>query len=522
MNEQPGGPAPRTGWSLRRWFTAVAVLGTVGLVATCVLGLLAIARLDSARDDLIERTGPALIAAQQLWASLVNQESGVRGYVATGDPAFAAPYRDGRAAQDLAVADLRRVIAPGEQAATDLDTVLERAQAWQRGYAEPSIAAVASGRPTVDPGTGKVLFDELRLGVDAELAGLQRDRTAGRAALDAAITGLVVMGLVIAGLLVALFVGTWVWARRVILRPIGSLEDAVKTVERGEFDRPVEVTGPRELVQLGGAVDGMRRRINGELTTVKDLNEQLDAQAADLARSNSDLEQFAYVASHDLQEPLRKVSAFCELLAKRYAGQLDERADQYIGFAVDGARRMSALINDLLAFSRIGRTSSPESWTETSADDLLAHAERNLADAIDRTGATITHDPLPTITGEATLLTTVLQNLVGNAVKFHGDAPPKVHVGARRDGEFWEFAVTDNGIGIDPAYAEKIFVIFQRLHAREAYPGTGIGLALCRKIVEYHGGRIWLDQTGAAGTTFRFTLPAQAEPPAPDPIPETP
>ncbi len=445
----------------------------------------------------------------------------MRGYLATGDPAFAAPYRDGRAAQDRAAADLRTAASttPGGSTQTDLDALLERAEAWQRGYAEPSIAAVAAGRPPVDPATGKALFDEVRLSVDAELATLQRDRNAGRADLDAAIVGLVVMGAVIASLLVALFVGTWVWARRVIMRPIGSLEAAVLAVERGEFDRPVEVTGPRELVQLGGAVDSMRKRINGELTTVTGLNAQLDAQAADLARSNSDLEQFAYVASHDLQEPLRKVSAFCELLAKRYAGQLDERADQYIHFAVDGARRMSALINDLLAFSRIGRTTGQDSWTETSAEVVLANAERNLADAIDRTDATVTHDPLPTVVGETTLLTTVLQNLVGNAVKFHGDAPPKVHVGARRDGEFWEFAVTDNGIGIDPAYAEKIFVIFQRLHARDAYPGTGIGLALCRKIVEYHGGRIWLDQTGDTGTTFRFTLPVV--PAIPDPIPET-
>jgi len=305
------------------------------------------------------------------------------------------------------------------------------------------------------------------------------------------------------------------------MRPIESLEVAVNAVDRGEFDRPVVVEGPRELVQLGGAVDDMRRRIIGELTNVQALNAQLDAQTAELARSNSDLEQFAYVASHDLQEPLRKVSSFCELLAKRYAGQLDERADQYIAFAVDGARRMSALINDLLAFSRVGRTTDRGSWATTSAEAVLAHAERNLADAIDRTGAVVTHDPLPDVTGEASLLTTVLQNLVGNGIKFHGADPPRVHIGVRRDGEFWEFAVTDNGIGIDPAFAEKIFVIFQRLHSRDSYPGTGIGLALCRKIVEFHGGQIWLDQAPTAGTatgtTFRFTLPV-----IPEPHPEKP
>jgi signal transduction histidine kinase len=509
----------RNHWSLRRWFRIVAVLGAVGLVITGALGILALMRLGAARDSLVERTGPALIAAQELGASLFNQESGVRGYLATQDPEFAAPYRDGRVAQDGAVADLHAILstAPLGRLQADLDSVLERAGAWQRGYAEPSLAAVAAGRPPVDPATGKALFDALRASLAIELDHLQDERAAGRTALDGAITGMAVMGAVIAALLLALFVGTWVWARRVIMRPIDSLEVAVKAVERGEFDRPVEVAGPRELEQLGGAIEDMRRRIIGELRTVRALNAQLDEQTAELARSNSDLEQFAYVASHDLQEPLRKVSSFCELLAKRYEGQLDERADQYIAFAVDGARRMSALINDLLAFSRVGRTTGRGSWTTTSAEEVLAHAERNLADAIDRTGAVVTHDPLPEVTGEASLLTTVLQNLVGNAVKFHGADPPRVHVGVRRDGEFWEFAVTDDGIGIDPAFAEKIFVIFQRLHSRDAYPGTGIGLALCRKIVEFHGGRIWLDQTPSTGTTFRFTLPV-----APDPLPETP
>jgi signal transduction histidine kinase len=510
---------PRNHWSLRRWFRIVAVLGISGLVVTGALGVLALLRLDAARVSLVDRTGPALIAAQQLGAALVDQESGVRGYLATLNPEFAAPYRDGRITQDRAAADLRALFASAPMAspATDLDALLDRAGAWQRGYAEPSIAAVAAGHPPVDPGTGKALFDAVRATLDTELRRLQDERAAGRAELDRAITGMVVMGAVIAALLLALFIGTWVWARRVIMHPIDALELAVNAVERGEFERPVVVEGPRELEQLGGAVDDMRRRIIGELTTVQALNAQLDAQTAELARSNSDLEQFAYVASHDLQEPLRKVSSFCELLAKRYEGQLDERADQYIAFAVDGARRMSALINDLLAFSRVGRTTDRGSWATTSAEAVLAHAERNLADAIDRTGAVVTHDPLPDVTGEPTLLTTVLQNLVGNAVKFHGADPPRVHVGVKRDDDFWEFAVTDNGIGIDPAFAEKIFVIFQRLHSRDSYPGTGIGLALCRKIVEFHGGRIWLDQTAANGTTFRFTLPV-----TPDPIPETP
>jgi light-regulated signal transduction histidine kinase (bacteriophytochrome) len=251
----------------------------------------------------------------------------------------------------------------------------------------------------------------------------------------------------------------------------------------------------------------MRRQIVTELTTVQALNQRLEAQTGELQRSNFDLEQFAYVASHDLQEPLRKVSSFCELLAKRYVGQLDERADQYIHFAVDGARRMSALINDLLAFSRVGRTTTG-TWLKLDGEVLLAEALRNLDEVIVQTGAQITHDPLPTVVGETSLLVTVFQNLVGNALKFRGEQPPQVHISVQLDGDFWLFRVADNGIGIDPAYQDRIFVIFQRLHSKDAYPGTGIGLALCRKIIDYHRGQIWLDPDITSGSAFCFTLPA--------------
>jgi light-regulated signal transduction histidine kinase (bacteriophytochrome) len=238
-----------------------------------------------------------------------------------------------------------------------------------------------------------------------------------------------------------------------------------------------------------------------------EANERMRAQTEDLMRSNRDLEQFAYAASHDLQEPLRKVISFCELLSTRYRDRLDERGETYIDFAVDGARRMSALISDLLAFSRVGRTTTRQSFRPLPAADLLDHALHNLGPAIEESGARITRDPLPEVFGEATLLTAVLQNLVGNAVKFRGEEPPQVHVGVRRESDHWLFRVTDNGIGIDPAYADKIFVIFQRLHSKEAYPGTGIGLSLCRKIIEHHGGRIWLDPEVSAGAGICFTLP---------------
>jgi light-regulated signal transduction histidine kinase (bacteriophytochrome) len=213
------------------------------------------------------------------------------------------------------------------------------------------------------------------------------------------------------------------------------------------------------------------------------------------------------VASHDLQEPLRKVASFCQLLQQRYGGQLDERADQYIGFAVDGARRMQALINDLLAFSRVGRADRPHAPVDCNA--LLERARDDLSAAIEASGAAVEAGPLPTVEGDASLLRLVFQNLLGNAIKFRGEAPPRVRVDATREDGEWRFSVADNGIGIDPEYAERIFIIFQRLHPRSSYEGTGIGLAMCRKIVEYHGGRMWLDTAnGDAGSRFCFTLPA--------------
>jgi light-regulated signal transduction histidine kinase (bacteriophytochrome) len=274
--------------------------------------------------------------------------------------------------------------------------------------------------------------------------------------------------------------------------------EQVRRVSRGEFDRAVHVDAASEIVTLGQDIDVMRRRIL--------------AEAADLQRSNSELEQFAYVASHDLQEPLRKVASFCQLLQSRYGGQLDERADQYIDFAVDGAKRMQVLINDLLAFSRVGRAN--HALTEVGLAAVVRAAEENLGSLVEDSGAVVEVGELPAIKGDPGLLTLLFQNLIGNAIKFRGEDTPRVRITAQaEEGESsYTVTVADNGIGIDAEYAERIFVIFQRLHSRATYDGTGIGLAMCRKIVEHHGGRIWLASDGdGPGSTFTITLPADRD-----------
>jgi signal transduction histidine kinase len=494
--------------TLRRIFTAGAGLTALLMIVAITAGAVTLTRLTEARTQLLDEIGPSVLAAQNLQVALLNEETSIRGYALSARPEFLDPYREGLADESAAFGVLRSNLAAGTPTAAQVDAVEAAARAWRTGYAERVASATPGTAP--DLGAGKALFDGVRVPLDQLTAVLNGQRLEARQRLNDAAGSLRWVGIAIAAVMAA-FLAAAAWGlRRGVLQPLAALAGQVRDVVSGDVHRRIRATGPKEIVELGADVDAMRVYIANELDLLQQVNRRLDEQARDLERSNRDLEQFAYVASHDLQEPLRKVSSFCQLLQRRYGGKLDERADQYIEFAADGAQRMQRLINDLLAFSRVGRTTSGFEPVDLREIALAAAAQVETTRA-ELHGEIVVGD-LPTVQGDPVLLRQLLLNLFGNGLKFHRpDVPPVVRVDARRAGESWELTVADNGIGIEPDYAEKIFVIFQRLHGRDVYSGTGIGLALVKKIVEFHGGRVWLDVAPheEPGAIIRFTLPVE-------------
>ena len=495
------------------WLALSAGVLAVATLVAIGTALLAAHHLTTARNRVVDRVDIATNTALVLTNAMVNQETGVRGFVLGGNDAFLDPYHSG-------VTDARRslvqldALARREDAGdlrVDLAAVRRAIDGWETTYALPTMERIHRlGAGHVEPAAvaaGKARFDAVRAALARLRGNLQAQRVGARGELASAANTLTRSLVFAAVLLLAAVMVIAVIGRQVVERPIARLATQVRAVAGGALDRAIRPGGPSDIERLGHDVESMRERIVRELEVLRVAEAEIQAKAVALERSNAELEQFAYVASHDLQEPLRKVTSFCQMLERRYAGQLDERGEQYIAFAVDGAKRMQALINDLLAFSRVGRIERPRELVDMG--ELVAHATSALGLAIEEAGATVEVDgPLPEVYGERTLLGLVLQNLIANAIKFHADEPPHVRVSARRDGDHWELAVADNGIGIEPQYADRIFIIFQRLHPRDAYEGTGIGLAMCRKVIEHHGGHIWLQASeNGNGATFRFTLP---------------
>jgi len=491
--------------------TAVALM--VLLVGVVVVWA-SFANLLEARERVFDRLEPALVQSEKLRSSLLDQETGVRGFAQTRDERFLEPYETGQLAERELTANLHRLLDDeGSDVAARVDDVTDAAGAWRSEVAEPILAS----EPGDDDGDQAVLisktaFDRVRGTVDRLEAEVRGSRSGARAQLDTATTSLgIAIGVALAGVTAAGLFGAWLLRRQVVV-PIEGMVAQTESVESGRFDAAIDATGPEEIELLAARVDEMRVRLLAALASSEATKAELAAQSQSLERSNRDLEQFAYVASHDLQEPLRKVASFCQLLEQRYGDELDDKGRLYIDYAVDGAKRMQALINDLLNFSRVGRTTA--GFVDCDLERIATEIAEAFADPIAAADATFDHGPLPTVPGDPSLLAALLQNLLGNALKYRRhDEAPRIRLEAQRgvgdtDGETWTFTFTDNGIGIEESFRERVFVIFQRLHGRDAFEGTGIGLALCKKIVEFHGGTIWIgDSPSNGGTSVQWTLP---------------
>jgi signal transduction histidine kinase len=451
-----------------------AAAGILLLVA--VLSYLSLIRNAEDRRRVLH-TYQVLGQLDEVRMGMTDAETGERGYILTGDDSYLTPYQGGVAEVHQSTEQVRKLTSDNAKQQRALDALEPLIVARLGELREPVEVRQQRGLTAsiamVREGGRKGYMNQIRAGI-AAMKG-EEERLLAQRSTDLNFSTQRTQAVLAFGECLGL----------VFLGVAGFITQ-------------------REMVQRSKAEEKVRK-----------LNEDLEGKVAELAerakeleRSNMELQQFAYVASHDLQEPLRTVASFTQLLAKRYADKLDDKAREFIGFAVDGSKRMQRLINDLLSFSRVG--TQGKTLAAVSCEATLDAVLRNLKSAIDDSGAVITRDSLPMVLADDLQLVQLVQNLVGNAIKFHGDTAPRVHIGAERNGEGWKISVRDNGIGIASEHYERIFVIFQRLHTKTQYAGTGIGLAICKKIAERHGGRIWVEATPRGGTTFCFTM-ADAE-----------
>jgi signal transduction histidine kinase len=453
--------------------TALAILVFVGVLSYQSM------RNGEAERQWVMHTNLVLEAVDSVLANVLDIESSVRGYLLTGDESYLEPKSAAIGHLGQSVKEFREL------------TVDNPVQQESVGLLEPLIAARLQRAEVM---IGIRLNGGLAAAADASQLGV------GKRVVDQI---------------------------RYRLRLMKSEEDRLLKLRMEAADRSARIT--RNIIAAGGAlaicflciagfVVGLEmqersraeeqvHQLNVDLEQrVADRTFELNERAKDLARSNSELQQFAYVASHDLQEPLRMVASFTQLLAKRYSDKLDDDAREFINFAVDGAMRMQTLISDLLSYSRIGTQGKQLALTDSDA--LYKRVLDSLQLGIQESGAEIVCDPLPMVMADPQQLGQLFQNLLTNAIKFKGEAPIRIRISVERSGSTWKISVRDNGIGISQEHAERIFIIFQRLHTKTEYPGTGIGLAICKKIVELHGGRIWIEPSPGGGTTFCFTIPA--------------
>jgi signal transduction histidine kinase len=416
-------------------------------------------------------------ALDELLRGMTDAETGERGYILTGEDSYLEPYERGLGEVRRSTAEVRKLTADNMNQQHSLDllepVIAERLRELRERIQVRRDAGLTAGATAVREGAGREYMDQIRAAVASMKREEERLLAQRTAELNASSQKTRVV-LVFGEMLGLVFLGV------------------------------AGVITQKEMVQRRRAEEEVRK-LNVDLERkVAERTAELAERAKDLERSNMELQQFAYVASHDLQEPLRTIASFTQLLAKRYGDKLDDKAREFIGFAVDGSKRMQTLINDLLSFSRVG--TQGKALEPVQCDAILDTVLRSLKRAVEESGAVITRDRLPVVLADEVQLGQLLQNLVGNSIKFRGDKAPRIHIGAEKNGEGWKIWVRDNGIGIAPEHYERIFVIFQRLHTKTQYAGTGIGLAVCKKIAERHGGRIWVEPTPGGGSTFYFTM----------------
>ncbi len=490
-----------------------ALVLVVLLVMTGIL-YARITQLAGQTEEIASQDQPAFRSVADLSTQVYAAEQSAERFQAAspgpGRSKWLNPYYTARAAMDLDLTRLEEWAAQPTHG--DIRPTLHDLEAQLRARwatLDKEIAATGAGQPVADLTDNSVAIASIESASDRfrSVLGGHVKGDAVEAAAVAQQTLTLIIGLLVIAIVITVLAGFLI--ARSIARPLAGLTIAANRIAAGEMIDPPALWRRDEIGVLSTAVTRMVRSLRAlaekERGLRVDLAEHQRVQG-ELRRSNAELEQFAYVASHDLQEPLRMVGSYTGLLKRRYQGKLDSEADEFIAYAIDGVTRMQALINDLLTYSRAGRGDRP--LEDVDAGQALARAVDNLQTAIADKTALVSRGTMPRVIANTVQLTQLFQNLIGNALKFCKDRRPEIRVAAEPHGREWVFSVQDNGVGIDAKYRDRIFLIFQRLHKREEYPGTGIGLAICKKIVEQQGGRIWVESEPGQGSTFKFTLPA--------------
>jgi len=501
---------------MRRSITTrmVVASGTLALIVAVIFVVLVVA-IREQRQSANSAIGSeqAITAGVSLEKLAIDLETGVRGFVASGSPDLLQPYTNSRKQYPQQAAVLEQMVSRDPLARQQVRAILGAINDYVNLYSIPMVSLAREtpdvARNVIINNTGRDRIDGIRrefnnLFATERAIATKRTEQAHHRATVAIWSGVV-------GLLVAVvsIIALALYLRKAVVRPVREVARGAERVAQGDLSARAPEQRHDELGDLG-------RAFNTMATSLEHSHEEVEARTAELERSNRELDQFAAVTSHDLKEPLQTITVFAGLMNRDYRDQLDESGRTFLDSILASTDRMRTLIRDLLEFSRVGHGDLQSE--EVPAEELIERARDNLAGQIVERGATVTIDSLPTVDVDPAQFCQVFQNLLSNALKFSDEEAPQVHVSARPDGDDWRFAVRDNGIGIDPAQAERIFKPFARLGA--AKEGTGIGLAICQRIVEHHGGRIWVEAAPGGGSTFYFTIPNTAADTEPTPTPE--